>query len=615
MRSIRRCLSAWMSVVMLVASLPVRADLTPDVTAAAHQQARVGSVGGVSVVDIVAADARGTSYNRWSAFDVPVRGLVLNNAPTGANAVLAGALAANPNLGGAAASLIVNEVTGNRPSTLLGQIEVAGQAARLVIANPNGITCDGCGFIGTPHVQLTTGRPVWVDDALRFDVTGGGIDIGTNGLAALAARIDLIAQTVRTRGELRTTGDANLFAGRAVVDGMSLVPDDLAAYPQGSDDFIAIDIGQTVSAGSIQLIAMGENIGVRTYAPLLAAADILIASRQTVLLDGAVNVGRDIEFYNIGAMDSALSASVEAGRHLKFVGTGLDLAAAASLRAGGDIGLSFVGDNSDGWTALRNAGRVEAGGALSMSGLGMGLNTGVIASGGTMNAAAATVRVPEHRRHLTGAHSSRAIDDERAPVRMRNAGTMSAGLDLFVNAADNEGGTLVAARDLFLWQEPQQSAASGNASAGRDLFLFAPVPDEYVPPQVSGRLFRAASDLYLLDAPDILSDHDTLRTQLLTGTATPSVSGTDDYVNRDTLAAGRDLHVLLDARFANASVIEAGRDLTIVAKEVRNETQVASRRVEVAYEYFDGCRTEYAASAAPISNSRRRRRPWWPAAT
>ncbi|MEK7885301.1 two-partner secretion domain-containing protein [Methyloversatilis sp. NSM2] len=594
MRSIRRHLAASMSVVMLMASLPVRADLTPDATAAAHQQARVGTVGGVSVVDIVAADARGTSHNRWSAFDVPARGLVLNNAPTGASSALVGSVPANTNLGGAAASLIVNEVTGNRPSALLGHIEVAGQAARLVIANPNGISCDGCGFVGTPHVQLTTGRPVWADGALHFDVTGGRIDIGASGLAALAARIDLVAQTVRTRGELRTTGDARLFAGRAVVDSTSLVPDDLAAYPQGSDDFIAIDIGQTVSAGSIQLIAMGENIGVRTSAPLLAAADILIASRQTVLLDAAVSAGRDVEFYNIGAMDSALSASVEAGRHLHFVGTGLDLAAAASMSAGGDIGLGFVGDNSDGWTALRNAGRIEAGSALSMSGLGMGLNTGVIRSGGTMNAAAATVRVPDHQRHLTGAHSSRAIDDERAPVRMLNAGAMSAGLDLFVNAADNEDGSLVAARDLFLWQEPQQSAASGNASAGRDLFLFAPVPDEHEPPQVSGRLFRAASDLYLLDAPDVLSDHDTLRTQLLAGTATSNGSGTDDYVNRDTLAAGRDLQVLLDARFANASVIEAGRDLTIVAKEVSNETRVDSRRVEVAYEYFDGCRTEYA---------------------
>ena len=594
MRSIRRVLSAWMSVVMLVASLPVHADLTPDATAAAHQQARVGTVGGVSVVDIVAADARGTSHNRWSAFDVPARGLVLNNAPTGATSALAGALPGNTNLGGVPASLILNEVTGNRPSALLGRVEVAGQPARLIIANPNGISCDGCGFIGTPHVQLTTGRPVWAGEALRFDVTGGRIDIGSNGLAGLAARIDLIAQTVRTRGELRTTGDARLFAGRAVVDSMSLVPDDLAAYPQGSDDLIAIDIGQTVSAGSIQLIAMGENIGVRTSAPLLAAADILIASRQTVLLDGAVSAGRDVEFYNIGAMDSALTASVEAGRHLHFVGTGLDLTAAASLIAEGDIGLGFVGDNSDGWAALRNAGRIEAGGALSMSGLRMGLNTGVIRSGGTMNAAAASVRVPDHQRHLTGAHSSRAIDDERAPVQMLNAGTMSAGLDLFVNAADNEGGSLVAARDLFLWQEPQRTAASGNASAGRDLFLFAPVPDEHEPPQVSGRLFRAASDLYLLDAPDMLSDHDTLRAQLLAGTAEGSGSGTEDYVNRDTLAAGRDLHVLLDARFANASVIEAGRDLTIVAKEVRNETRVDTRHVEVDYEYFDGCRTEYA---------------------
>jgi filamentous hemagglutinin family protein len=593
MRPLRRLLAASMAVVMLAASLPLRADLTPDATAAAQQQARVGVVGGVPVVDIVAADARGASHNRWSAFDVPARGLVLNNAPTGAHSTLAGTLPGNTNLGGVAASLIVNEVTGNRPSALLGQIEVAGQPARLIIANPNGISCDGCGFIGTPHVQLTTGRPVWAGEALRFDVSGGRIDIGGNGLAALAARIDLIAQSVRTRGELRTTADANVFAGRAVVDSMSMVPDDLGAYLQG-DDLIAIDIGQTVSAGSIQLIAMGEHIGVRTSEPMLVAADILIASRQTVLIDGAVSAGRDVELYNIGASDSVLSARVEAGRHLTFVGTSLDLTAVAGLSAAGDIGLGFVGDNSDGWTALRNAGRIEAGGALSMSGLGDGLNTGVIRSGGTMNAAAASVRVPDHHRHLTGAHSSRAADDERAPVRMRNAGTMAAGLDLFVNAVGNQGGTLTAARDLFLWQEPQQSAASGTALAGHHLFLFAPVPDEHEPPQVSGRLFRAASDLYLLDAPDILSDHDTLRAQLLAGTADGSGSGTDDYVNRDTLAAGRDLRVLLDARFANASVIEAGRDLTIVAKEVSNETRVDSRHVEVAYEYFDGCRTEYA---------------------
>jgi filamentous hemagglutinin family protein len=594
MRLIRRRLAASMAIVMLAGSLPLRADLTPDAAAASHQQARVGAVGGVSVVDIVAVDARGASHNRWSAFDVPARGLVLNNAPTGANSALAGALPANTNLGGVAASLIVNEVTGNRSSALLGHIELVGQPARLVIANPNGIICDGCGFIGTPHVQLTTGRPVWADDTLRFDVTSGRIDIGGSGLAALAARIDLIAQTVRTRGELRTTGNANLFAGRAVVDGMSLAPHDHDPYAQQSPDFIAIDIGQTVSAGSIQLIAMGENIGVRTSAPLLAAADILIASRQTVLLDGAVSAGRDVALYNIGAMDSVVSESVEAGRHLQFVGTALYLMATASLNAGGDIGLGFVGDNSDGWTALRNAGRIEAVGSLSMSGLGDGLNTGGIYSGGTMNAAAATVRVPDHQRHLTGAHSSRAIDDERAAVRMRNAGTMSAGLDLFVNAVDNDGGSLVAARDLFVWQEPQQSSGSGTASAGRDLFLFSPVPDEQVAPQVSGRLFRAASDLYLLDAPDILNDHDTLRTQLLAGTAAASGVVTEDYVNRDMLAAGRDLQVLLDARFANASVIEAGRDLTIVAKEVRNETRVDSRHVDVAYEYFDGCRTEYA---------------------
>nr|WP_242550088.1 filamentous hemagglutinin N-terminal domain-containing protein [Pantoea agglomerans] len=28
-----------------------------------------------------------------------------------------------------------------------------------MVANPYGITCNGCGFINTPNVTLTTGKP------------------------------------------------------------------------------------------------------------------------------------------------------------------------------------------------------------------------------------------------------------------------------------------------------------------------------------------------------------------------------------------------------------------------------------------------------------------------
>ena len=44
------------------------------------------------------------------------------------------------------------------PSQLNGYIEVAGQRAQVVIANPSGITCDGCGFINANRATLTTGQ-------------------------------------------------------------------------------------------------------------------------------------------------------------------------------------------------------------------------------------------------------------------------------------------------------------------------------------------------------------------------------------------------------------------------------------------------------------------------
>ncbi|RWR01088.1 hypothetical protein ED28_15495 [[Pantoea] beijingensis] len=37
-----------------------------------------------------------------------------------------------------------------------GQIEVAGQKADVIVSNPNGITCSGCGFINTSSALLTT---------------------------------------------------------------------------------------------------------------------------------------------------------------------------------------------------------------------------------------------------------------------------------------------------------------------------------------------------------------------------------------------------------------------------------------------------------------------------
>ncbi len=79
------------------------------------------------------------------------------------NSQIAGQIKANANLKGNAANLIINEVTGSNRSELQGKLEVAGKGANVLIANPNGITCNGCSFVNTPCDYLKPrGNLFWI---------------------------------------------------------------------------------------------------------------------------------------------------------------------------------------------------------------------------------------------------------------------------------------------------------------------------------------------------------------------------------------------------------------------------------------------------------------------
>ncbi|MEY3980607.1 MAG: hypothetical protein RLZZ375_2036, partial [Pseudomonadota bacterium] len=144
-----------------VTLLPVlaHAQIIPDAAAPAKQQAIVGAAAnGVPLVHIQTPTAGGVSRNVFSQFDVERNGAILNNATQATSTALAGWVQANPLLD-RAASVIVNEVNSSHPSFLNGYVEVAGQRAQVVVANPSGIRCDGCGFINTSRATLTTGVP------------------------------------------------------------------------------------------------------------------------------------------------------------------------------------------------------------------------------------------------------------------------------------------------------------------------------------------------------------------------------------------------------------------------------------------------------------------------
>ncbi|WP_445621382.1 two-partner secretion domain-containing protein [Kushneria sp. Sum13] len=251
---------------------------------------------GVPVVDIATPNGRGLSHNTFSDYNVGKEGVILNNA-TGKlqSTKLGGMIVGNPNLKGQAAQLIVNEVNGGRASQLKGYTEVAGQAARVVVANPYGITCNGCGFINSPRVTLSTGKPMIEDGALdRFAVDQGQVTIEGLGLdASEVDQFDIVTRAAKLNGELHAR-ELNIVTGRNDVDAASLA----ATARKSSDDTPALSIDASalgaMYAGSIHLVGTEAGVGVRLAGDMAATVgDITIDTQGHLALTNAA-AQRDI---------------------------------------------------------------------------------------------------------------------------------------------------------------------------------------------------------------------------------------------------------------------------------------------------------------------------------
>ena len=188
---------------------------------------------GTPQVDIKTPQS-GVSLNRFIEFNVGPNGLILNNSTTSGVSVIGQNVTANPNLMvSGPASTIVTEVTGTAPTSMTGKTEVFGKKAAVIVANPNGIVCNGCAFLNAKSSTLTTGKPIVSGSRVDLAVTKGTVTIGPAGFQP-GAQGGIIGRHVILTGPVVTSGqgpanDLLVSGGAQRVQGLN--GSDLSASP------------------------------------------------------------------------------------------------------------------------------------------------------------------------------------------------------------------------------------------------------------------------------------------------------------------------------------------------------------------------------------------------
>ncbi|MED9233061.1 filamentous hemagglutinin N-terminal domain-containing protein, partial [Escherichia coli] len=388
----------------LISTIIAGQPLLPAVGAVITPQNGAGmdkAANGVPVVNIATPNGAGISHNRFTDYNVGKEGLILNNATGKLNPTqLGGLIQNNPNLkAGGEAKGIINEVTGGNRSLLQSYTEVAGKAANVMVANPYGITCDGCGFINTPHATLTTGKPVMnADGSLQaLEVTEGSITINGAGLDGTRSdAVSIIARATEvnaalhakdltvTAGANRITADGRVSAlkGEGNVPKVAVDTGALGGmyarriHLTSTESGVGVNLGNLYARdGDITLDASGrltvnnslatgtvtaKGQGVTLTGDHKAGGNLSVSSRSDIVLsNGTLNSDKDLSL-TAGGRITQQNEKLTAGRDVTLAAKNITQDTASQINAARDI----VTDASD---TLTTQGQITAGQNLTAS--------------------------------------------------------------------------------------------------------------------------------------------------------------------------------------------------------------------------------------------------------
>jgi len=324
------------------------AEARADHSAPPNKQPTVlAAPNGVEVVNIQTPNARGVSHNIYSVLNVPEQGLIFNNSRSNVQTQLGGWVQGNPWLATGSASIILNEVNSNNPSYLNGFMEIAGSRAELIIANPAGISCNGCGFINASRGVLTTGAPqLSGGDLIGYRVTGGTVSIWGNGLDASRTNYtDIIARTVEVNAGL-WANDLKITTGANEVNASNSQATVIAASGPAPAASYALDVSALggMYAGKITLVGTEAGLGVRNAGSIgTTAGSITITADGQLQNSGSFIARADAAISTSGNISNSGTLYAQANVNLT---TQADIANTGLVAAQGNSTLTANGSNS-----------------------------------------------------------------------------------------------------------------------------------------------------------------------------------------------------------------------------------------------------------------------------
>ncbi|SCX73130.1 hemagglutinin repeat-containing protein [Variovorax sp. EL159] len=379
---------------------------------------------GVPLINVQTPSAAGVSRNVYNQFSVGPNGAILNNSRTNVQTQLGGWTQGNPNLAGGSARIILNEVNGGIPSQLRGYIEVGGQRAEVIIANPAGISVDGGGFINASRATLTTGTPQFspagsLDSFLvrggTISIDGAGLDVSKTDYAAILARA-VQANAGIWASELKVVTGANQVSA----DHSQVTP----VAGTGQAPTFALDVAALggMYAGKITLIGTEAGLGVRNAGSIGASNGNLIVT----------SAGR---LENTGTLE---------GQSVQLTSTGSDIINRGTIRQTSMAPLAFtaptISNTNGGWIGSEPV-------SASTAGTGSSTGTGTAPSSGSSGSTSSPASTGGVTTGGTAASAAAPIEAGAivaAGTIQNDGGKVYAGGPITVQTANlvNNGGTL-----------------------------------------------------------------------------------------------------------------------------------------------------------------------------